>query len=64
VGGECGTCSTHKENKKCIQRFSQRRSSGYIVNINLKEIECEGVEYVQLAQDRVQSFIVNPAINS
>jgi len=58
------TCSTHGRNNKCIQKFWRRPKGNIplgstrrwedITKMCIKEIWREGVDWIKLAQDKIQ----------
>jgi len=59
------TCSTHVVVGRCVQHFNwkpwrkrplgtPRRRFKYNIKIDVKEIVSEGMEWVQMAQDKIQ----------
>ena len=58
-----GTCSTYWAGKRCVQGFGGKicgkettwKTQAYMeddIKMDLQEVECEGMEWIELAQDR------------
>jgi hypothetical protein len=60
-----GTCGTHGRGERCLQGFEwEARRWEDNIKLNLRMIGIDGVNWIQLAQDRVQWWaFVNTVMN-